>query len=67
MTDKQLQLEILQRLTAMETHLKNLVGNGQPGIIEKIHSRLTTVERWVWRATGIAVVIVLAVGWLVHG
>ena len=67
MTDKQLQMEILQRLTAIETHLENLVGNGQPGTIEKIQARLSTVEQWVWRATGIALVIVLAVGWLVHG
>lgn len=36
--------EVLQRLTSLETSMKSLVGNGQPGMIASLFKRVRALE-----------------------
>jgi hypothetical protein len=45
-----------ERLAAIEAIVlrmeQRLLGNGQPGIIDKLERRVTRLESWFWRAAG---------------
>jgi hypothetical protein len=46
--------EELQRMTTLETKVKPLFDNGQPGEITKLGDRLTHLEHWRIRLTSYA-------------
>lgn len=41
-----------ERVTALETDMERLMGNGQPGIIAEINGRLQRLDRMAWIAGG---------------
>jgi len=45
-----------ERLAAIEAIVlrmeQRLLGNGQPGVIDKLERRVTRLESWFWRAAG---------------
>lgn len=53
-----------ERIASMETVLydmhSRLFGNGQPGEIEKLKDRISSMERWMWRCVGGAAVVIFA-------
>jgi hypothetical protein len=53
--------ECLQRLTAIETHLKDLTGNGQPGKIVKLEDRVSLLEAIQNQHVGVRYAITVAV------
>jgi hypothetical protein len=68
------QQEVLQRLTAIETQMAGLVGNGQPGIIQDlqdaddtVNARVDTLDLRISKWTGIGVGVwgVLSLLWIV--
>ena len=38
---------------------QRLFGNGQPGDLENLHSRVRRLESWFWRAAGAAALAVM--------
>jgi hypothetical protein len=38
---------------------QRLLGNGQPGEIDKLKQRVTRLESWFWRAAGAAALAIL--------
>jgi len=57
------------RLTKLETEMHPLVGNGQPGLISKMDSRVKELEQWrvglswwIAGATTIATIVGAAIG-----
>lgn len=58
-----------ERLSALETSMRSLVGNGQPGRISQIEESVKGLERWKWKVLGISTggsAVVSAVLWLLH-
>lgn len=58
-----------ERLSALETSSKALLGNGQPGRIGQLEESVKGLERWKWRVLGISTggsAAVSAVLWLLH-
>lgn len=58
-----------ERLSALETSMRTLVGNGQPGRITQIEDAVKGLERWKWKVLGISTggsAVVSAVLWLLH-
>jgi hypothetical protein len=58
-----------ERLSALETSMRTLVGNGQPGRITQIEESVKGLERWKWKVLGISTggsAVVSAVLWLIH-
>lgn len=41
-----------ERITALETDMERLMGNGQPGIIARLEDRLRRLDRLAWIAGG---------------
>jgi hypothetical protein len=52
-----------ERLAAIEAIVsrmeQRLLGNGQPGEIDKLKQRVTRLESWFWRAAGAAALVIL--------
>lgn len=46
--------EVLQRMTALETRVKPLFDNGQPGELTKLADRVGRLEHWRIRLTSYA-------------
>ena len=59
------QLETAERLSKTETQIHSLVGNGQPGEVQKIKDRVSSLENDRWRLTGLVAgaVFVFGVCW----
>jgi hypothetical protein len=53
-----------ERLAAIEAIVsrmeQRLLGNGQPGEIDKLKNRITRLESWFWRAAGAVALAILA-------
>ena len=64
-------LEIVTRLTTIETVVsrleKELLGNGQPGRLDKAEARIADLEKRVWKIAGIVGVISAALGKALSG
>jgi hypothetical protein len=43
---------VLARLAAIETELKRLIGNGQPGSIDKMQVQINSQAEWIARRKG---------------
>lgn len=48
------QLASEKRLTKLETHMKTLLGNGQPGEISQMKRAIARLQSWRWRQIGVA-------------
>lgn len=48
------QLETAERIARAETTLHPIVGNGQPGKLATMDTRITSLERTKWKWAGIA-------------
>lgn len=67
MTDPQVQTLILdelrtlntrfnlsaERLARVETHVESLVGNTQPGRLTVLENKVSELQHWRWKTTGI--------------
>lgn len=42
-----------ERLSALETHVSNIVGDAQPGRMTLIENKVSDLQHWRWKATGI--------------
>lgn len=60
---EEFQQQVVQRLTAIETHLEGLVGNGQPGRMDKLERKVSLHEKVLWTCWGGA----LVVGYVIRG
>ncbi len=56
---------IQERLSVIEEIVvrmeQRLLGNGQPGEIDKLKHRVTRLESWFWRAAGAVALAILVV------
>lgn len=59
-----------ERLARLETHVESLVGNGQPGRLTLVENKVSELQHWRWKATGIytgaSAVISAVVAFLYH-
>lgn len=62
-----------ERLSALETSLKAIVGNGQPGKIQQIEARISASEEeiknlqhWRWGVGGITTVLSFVIPYLIR-
>ena len=53
------------RLIRMHAHMEIHFGNGQEGMCAKHDTRLTTVERWMYRISGMGMVLGVTIGYLI--
>lgn len=51
-------LPFSDRLAVVESRMKDLFGNGQPGLMEKMDQRITILENFRWKAIGAMALIV---------
>ena len=62
--------ESVQRLTALETQLSSIVGNGQPGRLTILETKIGALEHWKHTTTGIYLgisgLVSAATGFLYH-
>jgi hypothetical protein len=57
-----------ERVSSLETDLKSLMGNGQPGRIAVLEANMSKLVEWRWRVVGCAVGgsgVVSALAWIV--
>lgn len=61
-------IESHERLARIETRLEILFGDNGEGLINEFKGRLVTLEKWVYRASGIGALIgsCCGAGWLVN-
>lgn len=46
-----------ERLSALETHMRGLVGNGQPGRIQNLETAIAEIKRYKYYLAGIATAV----------
>lgn len=63
---EQFQNDLHQRVAVLETQIKPLFDNGQPGELTVIKGRLTSLEHWRIKLTGIAAGVSSAVSVGMH-
>lgn len=57
-----------ERLSALETSMRALIGNGNPGRITLLERAVTRLQEWRWKMLGIymgASAVVSVIAWLV--
>jgi hypothetical protein len=54
-------------MSEVKTMLKALVGNGQPGVIDKLETRVTALERVKNQMAGAIAVVSAVGGYFIHG
>ena len=59
----EMNLFVYTSLTRLEEQMDSLLGNGQPGRIQRVERRAQTAERFAWVLTGGLVLLALVVGW----
>lgn len=62
MNDIDFQRRVVESLARLETHMEDLVGNGQPGRVAKIEGRIEKLYKWFYIGTGAG----LAISALIH-
>ena len=62
MTDVEFQIHVVDALARLDTKMKTLVGNGQPGRIDRVEMAVSRLNRVAWIGGG----IVIAVSAIVH-
>lgn len=50
-----------ERLAALETSVTSLIGNGQPGRINKLEEDVSGLQRWRWILAGAYTALTIAV------
>jgi hypothetical protein len=60
--EQDFRLMVVRKLTRLETLLRDLAGNGQPGRIQRIEEKLRAHDRWLWTLAGGG----LVAGWLLN-
>lgn len=61
--------ETENRLTTVETQIKPLFDNGQPGVLTKLQDGLNDHKAWRWKITGICAGVsgaITAAGWIIN-
>jgi len=62
------QQEAGERFAALETSMKAVVGNGQPGRLTRVEQAVAVLQRWQYRMIGAAAgggLVVTAIAWIV--
>ncbi|HWQ03150.1 MAG TPA: hypothetical protein VNL38_01600 [Candidatus Nitrosotenuis sp.] len=59
-SEQKFRLMVVRKLTRLETLLKELTGNGQPGRIARLEDKVRAHDRWLWTVAGAG----LVAGWL---
>lgn len=62
--DNRLLRQMAADLGELRRQMKELMGNGQPGVIEQFNRRLNALEKWRWIQTGGILVLLYLIGWL---
>lgn len=52
MDHDQFQDLVIEKLTRLETHMEDLMGNGQPGRMTKVEEKVESLSRWRWIIAG---------------
>lgn len=58
--EEDFRLQVMEKLTRLETMLAQLVGNGQPGRVQRLEEKVRRHDRVLWMVSGAGVVA----GWL---
>lgn len=62
----EMNLFVFTTLTRLEAQMDSLLGNGQPGRIQRVERRAQIAERFAWVLTGGLVLLALVVGWTIQ-
>ena len=62
MEHNEFQLQVIESLTRLETHMQDLMGNGKPGRVKELENSVESLNKWRWIIAG----GVLAISALVH-
>jgi len=60
--EQEFRLKVVKKLARLETMLKDLAGNGQPGRIQRLEEKVRAHDRWLWSVAGGGMVA----GWLLN-
>lgn len=52
MENKEFETRVTESLARLETHMENLVGNGQPGRVTKLEEKVDSLSKWRWIISG---------------
>lgn len=66
MTDEEFKLHVVDVLGRLDTNMKGLVGNGQPGRVDKLESAVKDLEHQRWWAAGVITTLGAAAEYLGH-
>jgi hypothetical protein len=63
MDTEEFQLHVVKALARLDANMKTLIGNGQPGRIEKIEIDVKSLNRWRWIIGGVVVTLSALIHW----
>lgn len=58
-----------ERLSALESQMHSLVGNGQPGRIAVVEHAVERLKAWRWKMAGVAAacsMVCVAISWIIE-
>ena len=61
--------EMRERVTATETQMYSLMGNGQPGRVTLLERAVDKLQQWRWQVVGMAAgasTVISVIAWLVE-
>jgi hypothetical protein len=64
--DNAFKQRVVDSLARLETHMENLVGNGQPGRVTKIEDDVESLQKARWYLAGAVVGISTAASAVIH-
>ena len=65
-TPAEMNLFVYTTLSRLETQMEALLGNGQPGRMQRVERKAQITERFAWVLTGGLILLALAVGWTIQ-
>lgn len=63
MTDEEFKLHVVEALAKLDANMKSLIGNGQPGRIEKLETDVKSINRWRWVIGGVVITLSALIHW----
>lgn len=57
MDQEQFHADVIASLARLETNMKSLVGNGQPGRVTQLEEAVESLNRWKWIVAGVIITI----------
>lgn len=56
---------MVSAVTRLESNMKVIFGNGQPGRLQNVETRLGRVEKFMWSIVGALVLLSAGIGWII--